>query len=83
MRKVRRAGTRGLLVVAGLALLMALVVASPVGAVETRGGDEVVIGPDEEIEDDLYMAANEGVVDGSLQGDLLAFGSSIVVDGVV
>ncbi len=83
MRKVRRAGTRGLLVVAGLALLMGLVVASPVGAVETRSGEAVVIGSDEVIEDDLYVTANEVVVDGTIEGDLVAFGSSIVVDGVV
>lgn len=83
MRKFRRAGTRGLLVVAGLMLLMGLVVESPVGALETRSGDEVVIGPDEVIEDDLYVTANEIVVDGTIQGDLVAFGSSIVVNGTV
>ncbi len=64
-------------------MLVGLVVASPVGAVETRGGDEVVIGPDEVIEDDLYVAANEVLVDGTIQGDLIAFGSSITVNGTV
>jgi cytoskeletal protein CcmA (bactofilin family) len=64
-------------------LLAGLVAASPVGALETRSGDEVVIGPDEVIEDDLYVTAGEVVVDGTVRGDLIAFGGSIVVDGTV
>jgi hypothetical protein len=47
---------------------MELVVASPVRAVETRSGDAVVIGPDEETEDELYVFANEIVVEGTVGG---------------
>jgi hypothetical protein len=68
MRKSRSVGIRTFLVLAGLALLMELVVASPVRAVETRSGDAVVIGPDEETEDDLYVFANEIVVEGTVGG---------------
>ena len=77
MSKLRNAGTRRLLIFAGLALLIGLVVASPVWAVETRSGDEVVIGPNEEVGDDLYVFANSIVVDGTIRGDLVAFGSNI------
>ncbi len=64
-------------------VLAALLLVSPARAVETRSGDEVVIGPDEIIEDDLYVTANEVVVEGTVEGDLIAFGSSIVMDGTV
>jgi cytoskeletal protein CcmA (bactofilin family) len=82
--QLRSVGARKLLALVTLALLLAgLVAASPVGALETRSGDEVVIGPDEVIEDDLYVTAGEVVVDGTVRGDLIAFGGSIVVDGTV
>ncbi len=64
-------------------VLAALLLLSPARAVETRSGDEIVIGPDEIIEDDLYVTANEVVVEGTVEGDLIAFGSSIVMDGTV
>jgi hypothetical protein len=40
-----------------------------VGAVNTRSGDRVVIGPNEAVDDDLYVVANEVVVDGTVRGD--------------
>jgi cytoskeletal protein CcmA (bactofilin family) len=42
-----------------------------------------VIGSDQIIEDDVYVTANEVVVDGIIRGDLIAFGGSIAVDGTV
>ena len=82
--QLRSASARKLLALVILTLLLAgLVAASPVGALETRSGDEVVIGPDEVVEDDLYVTANEVVVDGTIRGDLIAFGGSIAVDGTV
>jgi cytoskeletal protein CcmA (bactofilin family) len=78
------ASARKLLALVILTLLLAgLVAASPVGALETRSGDEVVIGSDQVIEDDVYVTANEVVVDGTIRGDLIAFGGSIAVDGTV
>ena len=78
------ASARTLLALVILTLLLAgLVAASPVGALETRSGDEVVIGPDQVIEDDVYVTANEVIVDGTIRGDLIAFGGSIAVDGTV
>src|ERR671917_1107280 len=72
-----------LLLMGFLVVLAVLLLVSPVWAVESRSGNEVVIGPDEVIEDDLYVTANEVIVDGTVRGDLIAFGGSIAVDGTV
>ncbi len=52
-------GRKILFLIGLLVVLAALLLVSPAWAVETRSGDEVVIGPDEIIEDDLYVTANE------------------------
>ena len=83
MVKFRSDNATRLLVVAGLALLVGLIMASTAWAVETRSGDSVVIGPDEVVDDDLYVTANNVVIDGTIRGDLVAFGQNITVDGTV
>jgi cytoskeletal protein CcmA (bactofilin family) len=67
----------------GLALLAVLLAISPGWAVESQSGDQVIIGPDEVVDDDLYATANEIVVEGTVRGDLVAFGRSVTVDGTV
>jgi cytoskeletal protein CcmA (bactofilin family) len=67
----------------GLALLAVLLATSPGWAVESQSGDQVIIGPDEVVDDDLYATANEIVVEGTVRGDLVAFGRSVTVDGTV
>ena len=67
----------------GLALLAVLLAISPGWAVESQSGDQVIIGPDEVVDDDLYATANEIVVEGTVRGDLVAFGRSVIVDGTV
>jgi cytoskeletal protein CcmA (bactofilin family) len=75
---------RNCLIILGSVLLVTLLIASPVlGAVETRSGDRVVIGSGEEVDDDLYITANEVVVDGSIEGDLVTFGRTVTVNGRV
>jgi cytoskeletal protein CcmA (bactofilin family) len=88
MRKLQSVDIQRLLVLVGLALLLGvplgLLTASPTAqAMETRSGDRVVIGSNEDINDDLYVAANEIVVDGTVRGDLIAIGNSIRVNGDV
>jgi cytoskeletal protein CcmA (bactofilin family) len=73
----------GSLIVIGFTLLAVLLVISPVWAVESQSGDQVIIGPDEVVDDDLYATANEVVVEGTIRGDLVAFGQSVTVDGTV
>ena len=67
----------------GVALLAALLFAPPAGAIETRSGDDVVIGSDEVVKDDLYVGADNVTVDGTVEGDLVAGGGTIRVNGTV
>jgi cytoskeletal protein CcmA (bactofilin family) len=60
-----------------------LIIVPPVWAVESRSGDQVIVGPDEVVDDDLYATANQVVVEGTIRGDLVAFGQSVTVDGTV
>jgi len=65
-------------------VLLSLFLAAPVAlAAEFRGGDKVVIGPDEVIEDDLYVGAGTIIVDGTIKGDLVAAGGEITINGTV
>ena len=65
-------------------VLLSLFLAAPVAlAAEFRGGDKVVIGPDEVIEDDLYVGAGTIIVDGTIKGDLVATGGEITINGTV
>src|ERR671920_837915 len=84
MPQLQSVSPRALLALVTFALLLAgFSVAPPRGGGETRSGDEVVISPDEVLDDDLYVTANRVVVDGTIRGDLVAFGQSITVDGTV
>jgi hypothetical protein len=65
-------------------VLLSLFWLAPVAkAVEFKGGEEVIIGPDEVIEDDLYVGAGTIRVEGTIKGDLVAAGGEIIVNGVV
>lgn len=66
-----------------LMLLAGLLIVPSVWAVESQSGDQVIIGPDEVVDDDLYATANQVVVEGTVRGDLVAFGQSVTVDGTV
>lgn len=63
--------------------LMLVVFAAPVFAFEGREGNQVVIGADEVIDDDLYVGANEFTLDGTVRGDLIVAGSVITINGTV
>ena len=71
------------LILIGLMLLAVLIIVPPVWAVESRSGDQAIVGPDEVVDDDLYATANQVVVEGTIRGDLVAFGQSVTVDGTV
>ena len=72
-------------------LLLALVAggllgagALPAAAAETANSDFVIIQPDDVHDDDLYAVAIKVVVDGVIDGDLIAFaGEEIVIEGTV
>jgi len=83
MKLFQAASGRRLLVVVGVVLLAGLVAVSPVWAVEGRGGDQVVVGPDEVIDDDLYVAGGTVTIDGTVKGDVVAVGGQITINGTV
>ncbi len=65
-------------------LLLSLFWLVPVAwAAEFKGGEEVIIGPDEVIEDDLYVGAGTIKIEGTIKGDLVAAGGEIIVNGTV
>jgi cytoskeletal protein CcmA (bactofilin family) len=67
----------------GLILLVALFAVPVVHAFEGRGGDIVIIEANEVIEDDLYVAAGEFTLDGTVKGDLVVVGSTLTINGTV
>jgi cytoskeletal protein CcmA (bactofilin family) len=72
----------------GLAIVVILFLSifwlTPVAwAVEFKGGEEVVVGPGEVIEDDLYVGAETIRIEGTIKGDLIAGGGEIIVNGTV
>ena len=71
---------------AGLIGLICLVLFTlvPVAlAFESRGGDTVVIGAGEVIEDDLYVGATNFTLNGTVKGDLIVGGNIIEINGAV
>ena len=67
----------------GLAALLVLVsvtvlVAVPVLAAELRGGGDVTVASGEVIDEDLYVAGDHIIVNGTINGDLWAAGGTII-----
>ncbi|MEZ6096186.1 MAG: hypothetical protein R3C03_18500 [Pirellulaceae bacterium] len=50
---------------------------------EVRHGDEVVIGKDEVIDDDLYVFAQKVTVLGTIKGDLTVFCQDLNISGTI
>src|SRR5665647_1799838 len=76
---------RGTLTLCMLALLMlGMFVSAPVAsAFDGRHGDQVLIGKDEVISDDLFVGGTTVIVDGTVNGDLVAGGQTVVINGKV
>ncbi len=75
--------SRKFLTLVALILLLGLLMVPPASAAEGRGGDRVVIGANEVIDDDLYVGAEELIIDGTVKGDVLAFAGSVIINGTV
>ncbi len=71
------------LILLALVALLTFSFATPAQAFDSRGGETVVIGADEVIEDDLYLFANYITIDGTVKGDVITFGNSITVNGII
>ena len=74
---------RKFLSIVALAALLVLTFSTPAQAFDGRGGDRVVIGSDEVINDDLYVGSEVFVLDGTVNGDLIAFGQTVTINGTV
>jgi len=66
-----------------LLALMSMTITTPAQAFDGRSGESVVIEADEVINDDVYVTANEFVLDGTVKGDLIVFGTTITINGTV
>ena len=69
-----------------ITLLVALVTALLPGlalAAEIRGGDNIVIGSGQTIDDDLYVAGGNVSILGAIKGDLVVTGGMVSVNGPV
>ncbi|MBC8253036.1 MAG: polymer-forming cytoskeletal protein, partial [Ardenticatenia bacterium] len=64
-----------------LLLLLVLFVAS--SSAESLSGNQVVIEADQVVEDDLYVAAGDLIIDGTVKGDVLTFAGSVTVNGTI
>lgn len=76
-------GGRRILAVAVLvaACILGLSSWTSVQAMRFVGGERVVIGPDEVVSDDLYVAAREVIIHGTVQGDVYAAAQQVTVGG--
>jgi cytoskeletal protein CcmA (bactofilin family) len=63
-------------------LLGALLPAGALAA-EMRKGDTVTVGPDEVLEEDLYVFGSNVSIQGTVHGDVLAFARSVDISGTV
>lgn len=75
--------TRKFLSIFALAALLMLTFITPAQAFDGRGGDKVVIGSAEVVNDDLYVSSQEFVLDGRVNGDVIAFGQIVTINGMV
>jgi hypothetical protein len=75
--------SKKLFVIPILIFLLALTFAAPARAFDGRGGDKVVIQAGEVVDDDLYIGASEVVIDGTVNGDVVAFAETVTVNGVI
>jgi cytoskeletal protein CcmA (bactofilin family) len=70
--------------VAVVVLGLLIVLATPVArAADFRSGENVVIDASTVINDDLYVAANQVVIDGTVKGDVYVFGNIVTINGTV
>lgn len=76
----KRLGLLSLLLVTGLLIIL---VTAPVEATDFRSGDRIVIGADEVVDDDLFVAGDSIEINGTVKGDLFAVGREVIVNGDV
>jgi cytoskeletal protein CcmA (bactofilin family) len=76
-------GLAAILIVTLLVPLLMILTAVPVLAFDARSGVAVTVASGEVVDDDLYVAAETIIIDGTVNGDLWAAGNTITVNGIV
>ena len=71
------------LIVALVAVSLTFCASAPVLAADLRSEDTITVASGEVVDDDLYVAGNTIIIDGTVNGDLWAFGSTITVNGEI
>lgn len=64
-------------------MLVTVFTAVPVLAADFRGGETVTVASGEVIDDDLYIAGTNIVIDGTVNGDIYGAGTTITINGNV
>jgi len=64
-------------------LLAGFFLVPPARAATLRGGGDIVIGPNEVINDDVYASGRTVLVQGRIRGDLYAFAQRVLITGQV
>lgn len=64
-------------------ILISLAFVPAAYAADGRGGDRVVIPSNQVIDDDLYVGANDFVLDGTVKGDLIVAARTVTINGTV
>lgn len=69
--------------VLSLLALFTMTITSSALAFDGRGGETIMIGADEVVEDDVYVGATNFTLEGTVKGDLFVSGETIVINGTV
>ncbi len=80
---MKQIATRKRMTGMGLVLALLALLVPAVFAQETRGGDTVVIEAGEVAPDDLYVGGERIVINGTIEGDLVAIAREVVINGTV
>jgi hypothetical protein len=64
-------------------LALAGALAVPAAAADFRGGDTILIGSDEVVDDDLSISAQNVTVNGTVNGNLFVVGNQVDINGAV
>ncbi len=71
------------LIVIAVVLALTATLVGPAAAADFRGGDTIVIGANEVIDDDLFISARSVTMNGTVNGNLFVAGSQIEINGAV
>jgi len=64
-------------------MLATVFAAVPVFAFDARSGDTVTVASGEVVDDDLYIAGGDIIIDGTVNGDIFGVGRSLTINGTI